>query len=168
MKVFFKAAIVILVSTQSANAFSLAFQNYTTQIGRKIVATVSNKYRVLENTPYCRNGDGILGYVSFNKPRTFGICTQRIVLGSLANGQSAKPMINETVYHEGVHAAQGCHPKYWVLGLRDDQIRMSNDLWQHINEVTSGLDPRSRRMEIEAYFLEDKPQRVLEYVRRYC
>ncbi|NDD52090.1 MAG: hypothetical protein EB009_05270 [Actinobacteria bacterium] len=135
----------------------MEFLLYLTPIGQEIMSKIMMKnYRVLENSAYCRNKE-IFGGIEGSK---FIICTNNI-----KNGISpAKHYINETVYHEAVHVAQAC--KKGPLKIADatlDQYKL-NDVVRSV-KVSKNSYPV---YETESYYLEDKPERVLYYVNKYC
>ena len=131
------------------------------------VNIVSTKYRIRENPPLCKSEPGLMGYVSY-KPGVFGICTRSIVSGETWPWEKSK-MIKETVNHEAVHAAQGCHPRQWTLGYSLRDMRLSAQRLKGVKASCSGgCDYESRMMEHEAYWLENKPTIVNKEVRKYC
>ena len=135
----------------------MEFLLYLTPIGQELIGKVMMKnYKVVENSAYCRNKE-IFGGV--DGPR-FVICTNNI-----KNTISpVKHYVNETVYHEAVHVAQSC--KKGPLKIADATLNQYK-----LNDVARSVkaDKRAHQVyEFEAYYLEDKPERVLQYVNKYC
>ena len=137
----------------------MEFLLYLTPIGREIVQNVIRAgYPVRENIEYCRDKDRF-GYGDFDK---MVICTKNIK----ASGFEPKQYINETVYHEAVHMAHMCNGyKPFNIALKDMPLP-SNKLQDVKNSVKSSTAPA--RMEHEAYWMEDKPEKVLYVLKKYC
>jgi aspartate ammonia-lyase len=135
----------------------MEFLLYLTPIGQEIMSKIMLKnYRVLENSAYCRNKE-VFGGIDGPK---FIICTNNIK-------NSISPVqhyINETVYHEAVHVAQACRKKPLKIDNATlDQYKL-NDVVRSVKASKNGYYV----YETEAYYLEDKPERVLYYVNKYC
>lgn len=133
------------------------FLFYLTQTGQEIVnIIVSKNYKVLENSPICKKHKEVFGYHSRNN---FEICTDNIK----NNISPVKHYVNETVYHEAVHVAQYC--KQGKLGVSN--IRLTPE---KLNLVYGSLQygTITALYETEAYYLEDKPELVLSYLKKYC
>jgi hypothetical protein len=118
------------------------------------------KYSVRENVGYCRSNTNIFGYADFNKK--FVICTKNIK----NSGFNPKFYINETVYHEGTHVGHLCNG-YKPFGISLNGMPLpSNKLQDVRNSVKSST--ASYRMEHEAYWMEDKPEKVKYVIQKYC
>jgi aspartate ammonia-lyase len=135
----------------------MEFLLYLTPIGQELISKVMMKnYRVVENSAYCRNKEIFGGIQGSN----FIICTNNI-----KNTISpVKHYVNETVYHEAVHVAQAC--KRGPLKIADATL----DKYK-LNDVARSLKVSNKSYpvyETEAYYLEDKPKRVLYYMKKYC
>ena len=135
----------------------MEFLLYLTPIGNEIINRVMMKnFNVVENGAICRNKE-IFG---FAKSPNFTICTNNI-----KNRISPVDFyVNETVYHEAVHVAQSC--KRGALGLKN-VILSSNKLTDVSNSVKA-YRQSSTIYEMEAYYLEDKPEQVNYYLKKYC
>lgn len=133
------------------------FLFYLTPIGREIISLVMLKnYRVLENAPICRRHKELFG---FNVDGKYIICTDNI-----KNTISpVKYYVNETVYHEAAHVSQSC--KRGPLKIQD--LTLSSE---KLNDVLKSVkyNPNAYTYEVEAYYLEDKPEEVLYYLKKYC
>jgi hypothetical protein len=134
----------------------MEFLMYLTPVGQEIITGVMNKnYNVRENAAICRNKQ-LLGVV---RSPDFIIC-----LDNIKNSVSpVKHYVNETVYHEAVHVAQSC--KRGPLGIKNPKLDSYklNDVARSVSQVNS-----YPVFEVEAYYLEDKPEMVLEYLKKYC
>lgn len=133
------------------------FLFYLTPTSQELLKIATKiKYNILENSEICRTYKELFGY---NQSKNFIICTNNI-----KNMISpVKYYINETVYHESVHVAQTC--KGGPLGIKN--IYLSN---QKLNDVARSVNYNKDAFtyEVEAYYLEDKPDKVLSYVKKYC
>ena len=132
------------------------FLLYLTAIGNEIInKIISNNYIIRENAAVCRNKE-IFGFL---KSKEFTICTNNI-----KNRISpVEYYVNETVYHEAVHIIQFC--KKGPIGISNVTL----DQWK-LNDVnrSSNLTKQDKIYEIEAYYLEDKPDLVNQYLEKYC
>lgn len=118
------------------------------------------KYSVKENIGYCKSNENIFGYADFGKK--FVICTKNIK----RSGYDPKFYINETVYHEAVHVAHLCNG-YRPFGIsKNDMPLPSNKLQDVKNSVSSSTS--SAQIEHEAYWMEDKPNKVKYVLKKYC
>ncbi len=135
----------------------MEFLLYLTPVGNEIINRVMMKnFNVVENGAICRNKD-LLGLVS---SPNFVVCTNNI-----KNRVSPVSFyVNETVYHEAVHVAQSC--KRGALGIKNIQLD-SNKLTDVTNSVNS-YNKSSTIYEMEAYYLEDKPELVNYYLKKFC
>jgi hypothetical protein len=133
----------------------MQFLLYLTPAGQEIISTIMRRnYNVLENAPICRNKE-IFGIV---QTPNFVIC-----LNNIKNTISpVDHYVNETVYHEAVHVAQACKKKPLGVEVSLDAYKM-NDVVR--STKIAGIYPV---YESEAYFLEDKPEQVLYYLKKFC
>ena len=116
---------------------------------------ISKKVLVVENTPICRKHD-IYGWYDSNT-KTMTLCTDRI-----KSGPNSTYYINETLYHESVHVAQACKKKPLGVEVALDAYKM-NDVVRSVKVGNS-----YPVYESEGYFLEDKPEQVLYYLKKFC
>ncbi len=134
----------------------MEFLLYLTPIGNEIIdKIISLNYKIKENASICKNKDIFGAFVSPN----FIICTKNIK-------NSISPInyyVNETVYHEAVHIIHSC--KNGPIKL--DNAKLDS---QKINDVVRsiGITKQSRIYEFEAYYLEDKPNEVNSYLKKFC
>jgi len=132
------------------------FLLYLTPIGNEIInKIISNNYIIRENAPVCRNKE-IFGFL---ESREFTICTDNIK----NRISSVEYYINETVYHEAVHVVHTC--KMGPIEISDLSLDQSK-----LNDVnkSSNLTKQNKIYELEAYYLEDKPNLVNQYLKKYC
>ena len=136
----------------------MEFLLYLTPIGHQMINHVMAKhYRVVENAPICR-GHNLFGMR--NSP-DFIICTDNIKKYDV---NSTAFYINQTVYHESVHIAQECKGRPLSIG----NMYLSSDKMTDVMNSVNGYNPRGKVIEMEAYFLEDKPEQVLYYLKKFC
>lgn len=135
----------------------MEFLLYLTPIGNEIINRVMMKnFRVVENGAICKNKD-LFGLTSSSN---FVICTNNI----RNRGVSLPFYINETVYHESVHVAQIC--KRGSLGIKNIRLTTSK-----LRDVTSSVNMYNKEAtiyEMEAYYLEDKPEQINYYLKKFC
>lgn len=134
----------------------MEFLIYLTPIGNQIInQVISKNYTIRENAPICRNKE-IFGLL--DRPN-FTIC-----LNNIKNTISpVKHYVNETVYHEAVHVIHSC--KSGPIGIKNIQM----DGYK-LNDVvrSSNITKQHQVYELEAYYLEDKPELVYDYLKKFC
>lgn len=140
----------------------MEFLLYLSPIGHSLLRDlVSAKFHIHENTLRCKKSKW-LGYTE--TPNKFVICTNNIKNG----GYDLRYYVNETMYHEAVHAAQICQGAK-PLGIQKKDMPLPPNKIQDIkNSVDAVNDPRIRDREHEAYYFEDKPTRIRHLIRKYC
>ena len=132
------------------------FLLYLTPTGQQIIdSIIKAKFNVRENSPLCRVHKEIYGYV-FKKD--FVVCITNIK--NTTNLVSY--YVNETVHHEAVHVAQTCKRK--PLGIKPT---LSFEKMNNVNRSVK-YNKDAFTLEVEAYYLEDKPEQILPYVQKYC
>jgi hypothetical protein len=149
----------------------MEFLLYLTPIGNQIINDLAKaKFIVQENTQICRDEKGTFGYLEHHTKK-FVVCTSNIKSG----GWNLNHYVNETVYHEAVHAAQQCKSKgvrgifgVATLGIPKKMMPLSSDKQDEMKRSSSLFKFGSIDREHEAYYLESKPQQVLHYVKKYC
>ena len=136
----------------------MEFPSYLTPAGQQIISIISSmKYTLRENASTCNNKE-IFGH---HRPPNSTIC-----LDNIKNKISpVKHYVNETVYHEAVHVAQTCKGSNLNIETPLSENKL-NDVKRSAKIITGKAfyDPR----EMEAYYLEDKPEIVLYQLKKYC
>jgi hypothetical protein len=137
----------------------MEFLLYLTPEGREIIETVIRaKYPVKENIQYCRD-ENFFGYANSDK---LVICTDNIK----RSGYDVKKYVNETVYHEATHIAHMCRGyKPFYISLKD--MPLSQEKLQDI-EKSVRMSTASRQIEHEAFWMEDKPEKVKYVLQKFC
>jgi hypothetical protein len=138
----------------------MEFLLYLNPQGQQIIRDlISAKFQVNENIGLCRTKN-IFGYTAV--PNKFIICTKNIKNG----GWDMNRYIPETVYHEAFHATQICNGNQ-PLGISKKYMPLPSnklkDVQNSFNVVSGSL-----QKEHEAYYFEDKPDKVVYYVRKFC
>jgi len=136
----------------------MEFLFYLTPIGNQIINKVMMKnFNVVENGAVCKNKE-LFGMA--NSPN-FTICTNNI---KNYNSDRVSFNINETVYHEAVHVAQMC--KRSPLGIKN--IQLGSNKLTDVSRSVNVSKSRTTIFEMEAYYLEDKPEQVNYYLKKFC
>ena len=140
----------------------MEFLLYLSPQGQQLIRDlISAKFHIHENVGICRNSN-IFGYT--DNPKKFVVCTKNIIKG----GWNPHQYVSETVYHESLHAAQLCNNSE-PLGLSAKIMPLPSNKMQDIknsSNVTGGYKVTQR--EHEAYYFEDKPDKVRYYVKKFC
>ena len=138
----------------------MEFFLYLNSQSKEIINLVNKaKYSVNENIGFCRD-KRFFGYVDHGKK--FIICTKNIK----TSGFDPKFYINETILHESVHVAHHCngYRPFWIS--KKDMHLPSNKLQDIKNSVN--VSSASSQMEHEAFWMEDKPDKVRYVLKKYC
>ena len=140
----------------------MEFLLYLSPQGQQLIQDlISAKFHIHENVGMCKSSN-TFGYTTGKNK--FVVCTNNIKNG----GYDLHFYINETVYHESVHAAQMCNG-YKTLGIKKQNMPLPANKLQDIrNSVKAVNDYSVIGREHEAYYLEDKPEKVRYYVRKFC
>jgi hypothetical protein len=130
----------------------------------EIYKMISKKIRVVENAPICRKHK-IYGFFDTDKQTMF-ICTKQIVLDG-----SPTEYINETLLHETVHLSQACKGNMKEIkpfGLSKSTTPLSNRRETDLISATSISGKQIYSIEREAFWMEDKPEKVRYVLQKYC
>ena len=155
------------------------YYQYLDISGDEIIDLVDRSKKVIfypkENTPYCKS-ETMWGYVN---PAYRGsddyfrsnvvICSNRII-GSANNWNEISYYINETLHHEAFHAAQICKspPQFNTFGLNNGMFdqRIRDIVFE--SETYRNLPYEDKLQEMEAFYVEHKPEIVSSYLEDYC
>tara|TARA_R110000868_G_scaffold44807_1_gene149217 strand:+ start:615 stop:1067 length:453 start_codon:yes stop_codon:yes gene_type:complete len=142
----------------------MEFLLYLSPAGKDIYSLIAQKVKVVENTPICRKHQ-IYGWYDTDQ-RTMTICTSRI-----KSGPKPHYYFNETLFHEAVHIAQSCKTgmKY-VTPFHINPSDMPLNSYRTVDLSTSTrLNGNSvHKVEHEAFWMEDKPEKVEYVIKKYC
>jgi hypothetical protein len=142
----------------------MEFLLYLSPDGRDIYNLISQTVRVVENTPICRKYD-IYGWYDANT-KTMIFCTDRI-----KSGPNPQNYINETLFHESVHVAQSCKNKMtgiFPLGISLQLMPLSDRRKADLGKTIKEYNNSHLRVEHEAFWMEDKPDKVKYVLQKYC
>ena len=154
------------------------YNEYLTMSGKSIIDLVDRSEKVVflpkENTPYCKSNN-VFGYVDYpyldngNYFSNLAICTNRI-LRYRNNFSERQEEIDKTLNHEALHAAQLCHPPssdFLPFGIRNGMF--SNKIHANLSsEIYRDLSPTGKLVELEAFYVEDRPHLVKQYLIKHC
>ncbi len=118
------------------------------------------KYSVRENVGHCRSNMNLFGYADFGNK--FTICTKNIKNSRF----DTKYYINETVYHEGTHVAHLCNG-HKAFGISKKDMSLPAFKYKDIQNSVR-VSGASTQIEHEAYWMEDKPEKVKYVIQKYC
>jgi hypothetical protein len=142
----------------------MEFFLYLSPIGQEIFSLVSKHVRVTENAPICRKHE-IYGW--FDAPRkTMTLCTETI-----KRGPEPRYYANETLFHESVHVAQWCkNGRGWVkpLGIGTMSMPLSQRRKNDIQAAKRIVAKDISLIEHEAFWMEDKPDKVKYILKKFC
>ena len=138
----------------------MEFLLYLSPQGQQLIRDlISAKFHIHENVGLCQNKK-VFGYTT--TPNKFVICTKNIE----GSGFDPHRYVQETVYHEAVHAAQICNNSK-PFGTSTKALPLPWNKEEDIKKSMS-LSKTNQQREREAYFYEDKPDKVNYLVRKYC
>lgn len=130
----------------------------------EIYRLLTQKAKVAEDSGICRKHDLFGWYNAAEK--TLAICTSRIM-----SHENAKDYINETLLHEAVHVAQHCKAKGITvapLHIAPSSMPITERRQQDIQTAMKINGPTVRHIEHEAFWMEDKPDKVRYVLRKFC
>lgn len=143
----------------------MEFLLYLSPAGREVYNLISHKIRIVENAPICRQQD-IYGWFNYQN-RTLTMCTSRI-----KSGNTPSYYINETIFHESAHVAQNCKSFFKMnlspLGVSSKSLTLSGRRYEDWKNSVSVSGGGYGTIEKEAYYLEDKPNKVKYYLKKFC
>ena len=143
----------------------MQFPLYLTSEGKQILDLVAKAhFTIRENISWCADGRYYGATIKENK--TFFICTKTIL-----KGPDPKRYLNETVYHEAVHVVQQCTggSNLKPIGIPISQMPLpSNKIDDIKTSIRLTKNKSIRQTEHEAFWLEDKPKKVIYYLKKFC
>ena len=135
---------------------------YLSPEGKQILDLIAKaRFTVKENISWCSNPRYDGGIILENK--TFFVCTKTLIKRENPNKE-----LNDTVYHEAVHVAHSCNGMK-PLGIPLNRMPLTAEKLQYVNNSVSLVKKKdNRRLEHEAYWLEDNPKETIKYLRKFC
>ena len=124
---------------------------------------ISQRTRVVENTPICRSYD-IFGFYD-PKINQLSICTTKI-----KQFPNIAFNVNETFLHENVHLAQACkgqNNEFIAFNISQSVMILPKDKKKYLEKAVS-FNPNQRQIEQEAFWMENNPDKVKYVIKKYC
>ena len=141
----------------------MEFLLYLSPDGQSIFNMVSKKVQVVENAPICRQYD-IFGFYSASK-KTLTFCTDKIkTYGNVEYN------VFETLLHESTHVAQSCKGNFQELrpfGINSSSMYLNGRREKDLQKVIA-YDRNLKQIDREAFWMEDKPEKVKYVIQKYC
>jgi hypothetical protein len=128
-----------------------------------IYKLISKKIQVVENSPICQKYDFFGFYDTLQKK--LSICTSTI-----KTYNSISKNVSETLLHESVHVAQSCKTNFKYLtsfGINPSIMKLSSSKEEGLNKVIK-YDYKLKFIDREAFWMEDKPEKVKYVIQKYC
>lgn len=141
----------------------MEFLLYLSLQSMDVYKMVSKKVKVVENSEICRKHE-IFGFFTSHQ-KTLSICTNTIKSYS-----NFRENLNETLMHEAVHVAQSCKANFKYLsefGINSNKMLLSESKKNDLKKVLI-FDHRLKKVDHEAFWLEDKPNEVKYVLQKYC
>ncbi len=152
----------------------MEFLLYLSSIDKEIVNLIyKSDIQIKENTFLCLKRKKFMGALN-RRNKTLIICTENIknyagytiptVLGE--ERDETKLLIRETLRHEAVHVAQNCNEGNPLALKNKEEMKVNTYKESLINK--SAAISKSEEREHEAYWLENKPELVINSIKRFC
>jgi len=140
----------------------MEFLLYLNPQGQQLIRDlISAKFHIHENIGLCHNNQ-VFGYAQ--TPNKFVVCTKNIK----NSGLDMNRYVNETVFHEAFHAVQICNHNE-PIGISAESMPLP---WNKMEDIKKSVDItqsyKAKQKEHEAFYFEDKPEKVRSYIRKYC
>lgn len=132
--------------------------------GHLIYNMIAKKVRIIENAAICRQYE-IFGWFD-SKKKTFIVCTDQIKTSS-----NPSHYANETIFHEAVHVAQTCKSGDGYIepfGIAKTAMGLTVSRKKALNKAVAIAGEKVRSIEHEAFWMEDKPEKVRYVLNKYC
>jgi len=132
-------------------------------------------FSVEENTPLCLLGRKYVGFIK-KRQRTVVICTQNAKDSNqystpkvirYDNSSRTAISIRKALRHEATHVAQDCNNSK-LLGIKSSKTKIHS--WYKKSAITgsTNIGNIKQEREEEAYYMEDRPQKVIQALKKYC
>lgn len=140
------------------------FLLYLTTNNLEIYNLIKNKIIIQSNSRICRSNEIFGWYDSIEK--RLSICVDRI-----NTYEDPIYRINETFLHEVVHYAQSCKTggKYIApFGISTSNMPLKEHQKNELESSVKYNGSNVRQLEHEAFWMENKPDKVKYVVKKYC
>ena len=142
----------------------MEFLLYLSPDSREIYNMISQKVRVVENAPICRKYS-IMGWYN-SKQNVMTFCTNKI-----KTTIDPEYYVNETLIHESVHVAQSCKEGNGYIesfGISKSSMPLTQRRKDDVVSAVKINGEQVRHIEHEAFWMEDKPDKVRYVLQKYC
>lgn len=140
----------------------MQFLLYLTPDAQEVYELISRKITISENAPICKKYD-IYGWFD-SKKKTMFFCTDKIL-----SRENVANDILVTLYHESSHVSQWCKSKSdYMIPLGISPIFLSSEKIKMVKDSVSINGDKVRKIEEEAFWLENKPEKIKDYLKKYC
>lgn len=142
----------------------MEFLLYLNADTKDIYNIISRKIKIVENAPICRKHK-IFGWYD-SKQKFLTVCTDKINTYS-----NSEYYINETILHEAVHVAQSCKSGDGYLepfGISKSAMPITERRRNDVRTAVSIAGESIKNIEHEAFWMEDKPEKVKYVLEKYC
>ncbi len=132
-------------------------------------------FSIEENTSLCFMGEKYVGFTK-KRQRAVVICTNNIKNMSgyslpSANKYEGKDRtaiyIRKAVRHEATHVAQDCNNSE-LLGLLNNKRKVHSWYKKSAIKGSTRIGNIKQEREEEAYYMEDRPHKVISALKKYC
>ena len=136
---------------------------------------IKTNYTVEENKIECLINKEIKGLHNFEENKII-ICTENAKRKTNYRNEKKQPnkdnfktelAIRKALRHEATHAIQKCNNNKTVGDIKDLVNRLHPSKRRSLEYSTSKFSGTYAK-EVEAYILEDKPQKVKNMIKKYC
>jgi hypothetical protein len=140
----------------------MLFPYYLPPEGKELLILISKaKFKVQENISWCSNPGYAGALITENK--IFFMCTKNIMKEPNPN-----KFLIETFYHEAAHVVQACKGNS-PIGIPLSQMPLPQSKMINIDRsILLTKKYSTRGLEHEAYWLEDKPDEIVSYFKKFC
>ncbi len=132
-------------------------------------------FTVEENTPLCLISNKYVGFVK-KRQQTVVICTENVkkINGYSYSGKrhynddhGTTIAIRKALRHEATHVAQACNGG---RPMNAERAKMNMYSWYKKNAINKStqISNTNQDKEVEAYYLEDRPNDVISSLKKYC
>ena len=183
--IFFHTFNLVVRADNYGDYKNLRFYSYLNTSGEKIIDLVDRSQKVIfypkENTPMCKSKN-YWGYVTGAYKDTDGffksyfvICSNKIIRYTNKYykenfTEKSSYFINVVLNHEALHSAQLCksRPYFKPFGINNGYFSKSIRDKVYKSEVYAKNTQEENLIEMEAFYVEDKPFLVISYLEEYC
>ncbi len=132
-------------------------------------------FSVEENTPLCYLGKKYVGFTK-KRQRVVVICTENIKrfngysiqnINRITNKNRTEISIRKALRHEATHVAQSCNNSE-PLGELNGKEKIHSWYKKAAIKSSARIGNTKIEKEEEAYYMEDRPRKVISILKKYC